>query len=260
VIGPISSWANPERIKQFAARSGSRAGAICYHNYGYCHEPNTPVPTDATLLQSPTAAKDAVNVRSALAGTAAAEAPIFMGEYNMECSATPDARQQGIVGAVFAANWLISAHQTGAGVEMGAIWEMASDGTYGLIQQGDKGWNRIVPNGWLLAKAGALMGGQEVLSQFAQAGARRCLAVMDDHGRIAVMVVNSDASAALSGRVAITDWPLDGSWECGLTKWELSEKNPQGAVSTVRFSKGVTEPIRIPPTSVVILHNREPTP
>ena len=255
IIGPVSSWANAVRIKSFAQQCGSRIGAICYHNYGYCYDPRKPVPSDEALLGSELPAMDARRVRAELVGTAAAHVPIFMGEYNIECSATPDQRQQQVMGAVFTANWLISAHQTDSGVEMGAIWEMAGDGTYGVIQRGSDGWTRIVPNGCLIAKAGRIMAGQEVTSSFTRPGKRRCLAIANGQ-KIGVMIVNYDLADALSGAVGLGGWPFDRSTGGGtLAKWVLSDAYPDGVASLVTVTNELTEPIKVPPMSVVILHS-----
>ncbi len=242
MIGPVDSWCNGDRLASFAQACGDRIGAVCFHSYRYGMGAGE-VLTDAQLFNT-RSADDMRTARAALAGTAAADAPIFIGEYNIDFNAVNEVRQQRPVGAVFAAYFMLTAFQTGLGLDMGALWEMFGDGQYGVIREDYS----IGPQGRLLSKAAAVMGGAEVPAMLAGSNA---LALATTNGdKIGVMIVNHGASP-LSGPVALGHMP--GNAET-INRWEMSGASP-GVPATIRVRAGMTDALTVPAMSVVILHS-----
>lgn len=242
MIGPVDSWCNGTRLASFARQCGDRIGAVCFHAYRYGMNGGE-VLTDAQLFNT-RSADDMRTARAALAGTAAAAAPIFIGEYNIDFDAANEVRQQRPVGAVFAAHFMLTAFQTGLGLDMGALWELFGDGQYGVIREDYS----IGPQGRLLSKAAAVMGGAEVSAQLAGANASALATV--NGGKVGVMIVNHGASP-LSGPVALGRMPGDAGT---INRWEMSNASP-GVSATIRVRDGMTDTLTAPPMSVVILHS-----
>ena len=242
MIGPVDSWCNGGRLTSFAQGCGDRIGAVCFHAYRYGMGAGE-VLTDAQLFNT-RSADDMRTARTALAGTAAADAPIFIGEYNIDFNAANEVRQQRPVGAVFAAYFMLTAFQTGLGLDMGALWEMFGDGQYGVIREDYS----IGPQGRLLLKAAAVMGGAEVSAQLAGADASALAVANGD--QVGVMIVNHGASP-LSGPVVLGRLPRNAGT---INRWEMSRASP-GVSATIRVRAGMTDTLTVPPMSVVILHS-----
>lgn len=242
MIGPVDSWCNGGRLASFAQACGDRIGAVCFHSYRYGMGGGE-VLTDAQLFNT-RSADDMRTARAMLAGTAAADAPIFIGEYNIDFDAANEVRQQRPVGAVFAAYFMLTAFQTGLGLDMGALWEMFGDGQYGVIREDYS----IGPQGRLLSKAAAVMGGTEVSAQLA--GNKALVLAITNGDKVGVMIVNYGVSP-LSGPVALGRMPrISGT----INHWEMSSASP-GVSATIRIRAGMTDTLAVPPMSVVILHS-----
>lgn len=242
MIGPVDSWCNGARLASFARACGDRIGAVCFHSYRYGMKGGK-VLTDAQLFNA-RPADDMRTARAALAGTAAADAPIFIGEYNIDFDAAHEVRQQQPVGAVFAAYFMLTAFQTGLGLDMGALWEMFGDGQYGVIREDYS----IGPQGRLLSKAAAVMGGAEVSAQLA--GSNALALAVANGGKASAMIVNHGTSP-LSGPAALGRMPgTPGT----ISRWEMSGASP-GVSATIRVRAGMTDTLTVPPMSVVILHS-----
>lgn len=240
--GGITSWGNAV---------GSRKVACCWHRYLYGLNAGAGnLVSDADLFTTNLNALDADNCRSSLASTPAANVDFFMGEWNIDFAALQpgETRQQQGIGAPFAAKWIVDAFKAHKGFTMGAIWEMLGDGQYGIIREDFS----IDAEGWLLARAGRVMGGNEVSSTFGSSGLHVCLPVMNQ-GNVGVMIVNWD-TAAISGQVALSQWPINSSGTGTLTRFEVGVAQPQGADSTIGVTSGITDVLTVPARSVVILH------
>jgi len=209
MIGPVDSWCNGGRLASFAQACGDRIGAVCFHSYRYGMGSGE-VLTDVQLFNT-RSADDMRTARAALAGTAAADAPIFIGEYNIDFDAANEVRQQRPVGAVFAAYFMLTAFQTGLGLDMGALWEMFGDGQYGVIREDYS----IGLQGRLLSKAAAVMGGAEVSAQLA--GSNALVLAITNGDKVGVMIVNYGASP-LSGPVALGRMPRNADT---INRWEM---------------------------------------
>lgn len=199
--------------------------------------------TDAQLFNT-RPADDMRIARAALAGTAAADAPIFIGEYNIDFDAANEVRQQRPVGAVFAAYFMLTAFQTGLGFDMGALWELFGDGQYGVVREDYS----IGPQGRLLSKAAAVMSGAEVSATLA--GANASALAITNGDKVSVMIVNHGASP-LSGPVALGRMPRNAGT---INRWEMSSASP-GVSATIRIRAGMTDTLTVPSMSVVILHS-----
>jgi Glycosyl hydrolases family 39 len=244
VIGPVDSYVDPGRLNTFASNCGSRVGRICYHNYRYCQGSDS-TPLDDELFQSRRPARDARDARRALARTPAANVPLMMGEWNMECAAGNEPREQEVVAAPFSAYWMLSGFLSGAGVDCGAVWELVNDGFYGAIQDG-----RVDPAGRLLSTAGQTMEGNQVACDFAGNGAISLATTRD--GGFGVMLVNY-GSATRAGTVGLSHWPVNPTGNGTIRRWEISHAFPRGNLSALPVAGGVTSPTTVPPRSVVIL-------
>lgn len=251
IIGTVDSFVHGGRFTSFAQISGSRIGALCYHNYHYCAG-SDPVPSDTALFTSGRPAADAQQTRSQVAGTAAANVPIFMGEWNIECSAAGEAREQQIIGANFAIRWMSQGLNSNSGVEMGGMWEFANDGTYGAIQG-----SSISPAGWVLGKAGNTMDGNRVTASINAGGSRDILATKNS-GAFGVMINNYDQSNAITGQVALSHWPFNNTGTGSINKWEISPAHQSGNLTTLAVTAGLTASMTVPAGSVVILYAGTP--
>ncbi len=242
MIGTVDSWCNGGRLTSFAQQCGDRIGAVCFHSYRYGMRGGE-VLTDAQLFNT-RSADDMRTARAALAGTAASSAPICIGEYNIDFNAANEVRQQRPVGAVFAAYFMLTAFQTGLGLDMGALWELFGDGQYGVIREDYS----IGPQGRLLSKAAAVMGGAEVSTKLA--GINALALAITNGDKIGTMIVNYGASP-LSGPVALSRMPSNAET---INRWEMSTASP-GVSATIRVRAGMTDTLAVPPMSVVILHS-----
>jgi len=242
MIGPVDSWCNGDRLTSFAQQCGSKIGTVCFHSYRYGMGGGE-VLTDAQLFNT-RSADDMRTARAALAGTAAANTPICIGEYNIDFNAANEVRQQRPVGAVFAAYFMLTAFQTGLGLDMGALWEMFGDGQYGVIREDYS----IGPQGRLLSKAAAVMGGAEVSTEIV--GNNALVLAIANGGKVGVMIVNY-GSSPLSGPVALSRMPSGAGT---INRWEMSDASPDVS-ATIRVRAGMTDTLVAPPMSVVILHS-----
>lgn len=241
VIGTIDSYVQADRLNALAQKCGTKVGALCYHNYMYCAG-SDPVPTDRELLTAARPANDAKTARSAVAGTVLTNTPIFMGEWNMECAAQDEQRQQQPIGAVFAANWMLAGFNANVGVEMGALWEMGQDGAYGVIQNG-----LIKPVGWFLGKAGASMGGDEVSAKFTNAGGSHNILAILNGSKVGVMIINYD-TVPMAGTIGLSRMPAGGS----LRSWLIGNSNPVPLDAAITVARGIITVV-VPAMSVMIV-------
>lgn len=248
MVGTVDSYIHSDRMNYLGSK-GSGLGWACFHAYAYC-KPGDPIPSDDQLLTNGRAAADVQTCSQALAGTPAAKVPVFLGEYNQECAAMGEPRQQQPIGAVFAANWLISAVQTGVPMAGAALWEAALDGDYGAVQAG----GRIAPIGFFMGKAGQTLFGPEVRVSLANGSTLTAMAVRRADGGSAVLLSNRSASAAPSGVVALSRWPGSATGDGAINCWTLSDSAPAGSVKGLKVVGGLTTPITVPAKGMVLLY------
>ena len=143
--GVTDTWMRADRIKTFANRC--RPDFLSYHQY--VTGPGDGSFQPGNLSDTPTVMQKAINnygnaatdCRNAVSGTAAANVPIFLGEWNIVF--TPDSgggnynidyRQITNIGAVFTALAFISLIDANKNVTMGALWELFADTFYGVVR------------------------------------------------------------------------------------------------------------------------------
>lgn len=250
LIGTVDSYVDAARFKTFANRCGAYIGRLCYHNYRYC-QGKDPTPSDDALFQSDRPALDARKVREAVAGTAAANVPILMGEWNMDCNAGHEPREQQVIAALFSAYWMLNGFRSGAGVDSGAMWELVDDSYYGAVQNG-----RVNPAGHFMSKAGQTMEGHQVSCDFT--GNNTISLATRNGGAFGVMLVNYDRSATHSGTVGLSQRPGNMTGNGTISRWEISSAFPRGDVTTLPVANGVTAFTIVPPRSIIILSSGTP--
>ena len=127
---------------------------------------------------------------------------------------------------------------------MGALWELFGDGQYGVIRED----HSIGPQGRLLSKAAALMGGAEVSATLA--GSNALALAITNGDKVGVMIVNHGTSP-LSGLVTLGRMLRNAGT---INRWEMSSASP-GVSATIRVRAGMTDTLAVPPMSMVILHS-----
>jgi hypothetical protein len=77
-------------------------------------------------------------------------------------------------------------------------------------------------------------------------------------GHFGVMLVNYSTSTGtpkdLSGTVALSSWPVNSSGNGIINRWECSPANPNGALSTLSVTGGISAATTVPAQSIVILY------
>ncbi len=260
IIAPVYSYvaatAPDGRFTTLGNVLGTRLGRLGYHGYRYGMGVDA-TPTDDGLFATTKPAADATVARASVAGTPAANAPIMMGEWNIDFNAGNETREQQQIGAVFAAFWILNGFLSGKGVECAAIWEALGDGTYGAVQNGV-----IDPTGYFLSKAGQVMEGNQVSCTFGggSGGTPPTIALAVENGnKFGVLLCNysttSGTPKVMGGTVGLGHWPVNGSGTGTVNRWEQSPQYPNGNLIQLAVTNGVTAATTVPAQSVVILHN-----
>lgn len=233
--GPVSAGADGQWISTMAQRCGANVGFCTWHNYTL--GPNGS--DNGTAYRSAIGGSDAGGVRQALAGTAAANVPLFLGEYSTSYACN-DPMMQNIGGAVFNALILQDGYDSDSNFTMGGNWEAVSDGQCGAIQNGN-----ITPQGWYLGEAGTRMDGTRVAVTSAPAGNFKVTASVNG-GNYAVQMINYDTGADKTVTVNFQNGPISTA-----NVWTISPASPSGARQT---NVALNATITIPHDSVVILY------
>ncbi len=246
MFGPVTAGVDDGGwTKPFAQECGANIGTLDWHSYMYISGTD-PVPSDDGLFQSGKPAYDGPTQRNALAGTAAANADFFLGEWNIEGNAANVPREQQEIGAVFGAWWLIQYYRNGLG--SAAVWDVIADGTYGLIQNGI-----INPLGQLLGKAGQTMEGNEAKLTYADFGM-----AVSNGSRFGVLLGNkttlSGSPMNYSGTVGLGHWPVNGTGNGTANLWLMTPSDPTGTTSQLTVTAGVTSSFTLPAQSVAIIY------
>lgn len=233
--GPVSAGADGNWISTMAQRCGSNVGFCTWHNYTLGGNGSD----NGTAYRSAIGGSFAGGVRQALAGTAAANVPLFLGEYSTSFSCN-DPMMQNIGGAVFNALILQDGYDSDSNFTMGGNWEAVSDGQCGAIQNGN-----IAPQGWYLGEAGARMGGTRVAVTTAPTGNFKVTASVNG-GNYAVQMINYDTSTDRSITVGFNNGPIQTA-----NLWTISPANPSGMRQT---NIALNSTITVPHDSVCILY------
>lgn len=246
VGGPVASWFNGIDLAEFVKYSGaSRIGFIDFHSYSVAS-------TDSlqTAYSKAATFSDVASARQAIAGTAAAQLPIALLEYNMNGEPQPDGSYglpiQGTVpGAVYVALLLTQSFMSDPNFAMAGIWDLVSDSNYGVIgnSQQDGDLRDIDPQGVYLRQSAQQLPGAQIAASTTLANLQ-ILATRSGSG-LSIQMVNYDTAASQSVTVKVQGGPAGGLFR----RWELSAAHPSGSTSHVN---GLTN-LAVPSQSIVIL-------
>ena len=247
-----------------AGTDSSTLGLLDYHDYLYCNDGNN-APSDEDVCfarngsSSNSFADDQQAVQQAVQGTFAAQLPVLLGEYNDECSASfNDLRAGTSVGAAFMVSATLGMAAVSTQPVWAATWDLMDDegANYNLID----GQNNVYPQYYTLQRLIATMPGKMVnTSQGGSASGVQSWATKSGAG-FGLAIVNSNPND-VSGRVALSHWPVNASGTGTATLWSYPQvggmtspvANTPGTTSTVTVSAGMTDSITVPGHSVVIL-------
>jgi hypothetical protein len=101
------------------------------------------------------------------------------------------------------------------------------------------------------------MGGNQVSCTFGNGAPYVSLATVNGN-HFAVMLVNysttTGSPVTAAGSVGLSRWPINGTGNGIINRWECSNTYPNGSLSTLSVTNGVTDATTVPPQSVVILY------
>lgn len=257
VSGPVSANDFGWMTALISGSNSARLQMGCVHRYYYC--PGDAVPTDvqaasATLgINSPESFASSVD--SAVNSTYLQYKPFLLGEYNLICgeySGSTEPRMQGIVGACYAASYLLKMQASTANPIWAAIWDFYADGNYGVIGGSQHSPYGISPQGYFLSQAAQVMPGPMVTVTNNASGSLNVYATQNS-AKFGVCAVNYTTSGT-SGTVALNKWPVNTTGNATINVWTINSSNPAGTKSTVSVTNGVTGSITFPAQSVTLLY------
>jgi len=246
VGGPVSSWYGGFDLADFVAGCGTRLDFIDFHSYPVGDGDST-----QTAYHKAAAFADVAKARAAVQGTAAADLPIGLLEYNMNGDEQPGGlwglpAQGTIAGAVYVALLLTRAATSDprAKVTMGGLWDLVADSNFGAIgnAQDQGGYSAIDQQGRYLSRAARTLPGQQVTAA-TSAASLQVLATTSGQD-FAVQLVNYSLQQRTAA-IGVTG----GTPASPLTRWELSARYPGGHATTTASLASVA----LPPQSVVML-------
>lgn len=237
LIGTNDSWMNGGRMKELANRCGSNIARYHYHSYSVDSSYS-----DVSALQQAITrfSGDAAGLRSSVRGTAGANIPAGVGEYNMSGAPPGDARQQQVQGAVFNVLGLYSAFMADPMTTHGALWDWYGDGYYGQIAT-DK--VTLYPVAYAMKNCRQYMSGRVVSSSVGSGMNLKCIATTNA-ARTSVLLINYDTSHDYPIRITGLSAPT-------VTYTEVSNGHRQGFTQTL--SQAALSNITIPALSVVTI-------
>lgn len=204
-------------------------------------------------------AEDQTSIQKAVGNTFAASLPVLLGEYNNECSASfTDLRAGTSIGAAYMVSVTMSMAAVSTQPVWAAVWDIYDDGgaAYNLVDSS----NNLYPQYYVLQRLIAKMPGNMVNT--AEGSAATGLQAWATHrgSQFAVAIVNSNPNS-VAGQVALSHWPVNASGTGAAVLWTYPQggsmtqtvQNMPGVESMVAVTAGVTAPITVPGTSVVIL-------
>jgi hypothetical protein len=265
VGGPV--WAGSPGtsfMQSFIVANNARTlGFLDFHDYLYCQDAD-PTPSDWHVAQALMASgRDRFvgsihSVADGATGTYAANYPILLGEYNIECGASwKDLRAGTCVGAAFLATASLKTAEASPQPVWGAMWDLYDDGgaAYNLI---DRRMN-VYPQYYTLQRLIAKMPGNMVSVTREGAGAALLAWATVSGADFGVTMVNP-TNGPVSGQVALGHWPGNASgngavrlWSYPTTNLTRPVANTPGDTTTVSVTAGVTAPVTVPAHSLAIL-------
>jgi hypothetical protein len=152
----------------------------------------------------------------------------------------------GIPDAIYSALCLITCG-TKVNIPIAGIWQVAPDGTYpGVMSDGT-----ISPALRLLSRAGQSVSGTAVACN--NPSNVQTLACKRGTVGLGVLLTNY-GSAAASGPIALSHWPVNSTGSGVINMWQQSGSNSAGAITQVTVTAGLTSSITLPANSNTILY------
>lgn len=259
--GNVNAGVDPAGLQSLiASSSATLLGLLDNHQYLYCRGVDT-TPSDAQACLAQTASGTALfpvlvqNVQNGVSGFGKT-LPFFMGEFNIECSASGlDLRAGTSIGAAFLVSSTLGMAAVSTQPIYTGIWDLFNDAgaAYQLI---DTSMN-VYPQYYTLQRLIAKMPGTMVNSTSAKSGGAAW--ATQSAGNFGVAVVNSTGTTQ-TGTVALSHWPVNGTGNGSATVWtyptgsnSVPVANTPGTTSTVTVTSGVTDVISVPARSTVII-------
>ena len=185
MFGPVLAGVDDGWMQTFASTCGSRAAVLDWHEYT---NGGNGVGGDPASMYN-TVSTESSRVRSDVSGTAAANYPLFLGEYSTSYNCNDPMMQQ-IYGAVYTALLLQDGYDSDSNFQYGGIWEVANDGQCGVIQNN----TQVAPAGYYLSYAGHHLGGRRAsVSDNIGSGLKTTATINGKN--FGVQIINSNQSA-----------------------------------------------------------------
>ena len=253
VIPTNDAWMHSDRMRTVAQRCGNKVARFHYHIYavGPDRDDLNAMNTGINRFRG-----DAQGCRGALQGTACANTPQGIGEYNL-CGdpGAGERRMTTIYGAVWNLVGLHTAFTADPNCTHGAIWDWYGDGLYGLVidpKSNPAGLPpfSVVPVGYALRLGRQYMGGPVVKSTVGS-GNLRCWATTTGN-QFGIMLINYDLNNTYQGQMTLSRWPVNTTGSATINMWRLDRQHQSPSPSTVNVSSGVAS-ISLPPLSISVL-------
>jgi len=255
VIPTNDSWMHSDRMHTVAQRCGNKVARFHYHLYavGPDRDNANAMATGINRFRG-----DAQGCRASLQGTACANTPQGLGEYNM-CGdpGAGERRMTQVYGAVWNLVGLHTAFLADPNCTHGAIWDWYGDGYYGLVidpKSNPAGLPAfsVVPAGYGLKLCRQYLGGP-VARASVSATNLRCLPTSVG-GAFGVLLINYDLSATYSGQITLSRWPVDTTATRTINTQRIDQQHVAPAAGTLAVNAGVTANVSLPPLSITVLY------
>jgi len=255
VIPTNDAWMHSDRMKTVAQRCGNRIARYHYHIYavGPDRDDANAMSTGINRFRG-----DASGCRSTLQGTAGAQTPQGIGEYNM-CGdpGAGERRQTTIYGAVWNLIGLYTAYTADPLCSHGAIWDWYGDGMYGLVidpKSNPAGLPpySVIPVGYGLKLCRQYLGGPTVRATTGSGRNMACL-VSTVGNTFGALLINYDTGGATySGTMTLSHWPVNSTGNGTITQWRLDGQHGVPVASQLTVTAGTVQ-LSLPGMSITVL-------
>lgn len=257
IAGDVNAGLNAGQLQSMVnSMSDSTLGLLDQHQYHYCNGADPYPGDDAICLADGKYRGFIQSLDSTINSGYGSTLPFLMGEYNIECGAWDGDKRAGTsIGACFLISSLLGMQDATLRPIYGAIWDLMDDGgaAYNLI---DGGMN-LYPQYYTLQRLIATMPGNLVNTTSGWGGVK-AWATQNADG-FGVAIVNSNGND-VNGPVALSHWPANSTGNGSATLWTYPTTNlnnptanTPGVFSTISVTNGVTQDIRVPAKSCVII-------
>jgi hypothetical protein len=181
--------------------------------------------------------------------------PLGLTEWNFDGNvvASIEGNDQTNIGAVFAANALITSLNADNLLTYGGLWDLYYDGLYGVITSS----NTITPMGYMFGISALKAYGTRVSCPVLNSGTNYILALAMTGGNgatsICIMMTNYHVSNAYSGTIGFSHWPVNTTGTASINQWQLTSTNTAGAMTSLPVTAGIVT-VSLPAASVTLLY------